>query len=176
MDCARTLMMEKNVSLKYWREVVSTSIYTLNHVQVKKGTHATPFELWYGYSPNVKYFKVFGRKCYILKDFRNGKIDAKSEEGIFLGYSTRNKAYKCLNTNTNKVVESANVKFDEYIEGHEVEPMKEPKEYKSFVYFYEGMSTDEDVENQQQVSVNYESHTMNVKLHSGIELHSTVEL
>ena len=35
MDYARTLMMEKNISLKYWREVVSTTIYTLNHVQLK---------------------------------------------------------------------------------------------------------------------------------------------
>lgn len=40
-------------------------------------------------------------------------------------------------------MESANVKFDEYIEVHEVEPMKEPKEYKSFVYYYEGMPNDE---------------------------------
>ena len=53
MVSARTLMMEKNVALKYWREVVSIAIYTLNCVQVKKGTHSTPFELWYGYSPNV---------------------------------------------------------------------------------------------------------------------------
>ena len=85
-DCARTLMMEKNVSLKYWREVVSIVIYTLKCKQVKKGTHSTPFELWYGYSPNVKYFKVFGRKLYILKDVRNGKFHEKSDEDIFLGY------------------------------------------------------------------------------------------
>ena len=32
IDCARTLMMEKNVALKYWREAISTSIYTLNRV------------------------------------------------------------------------------------------------------------------------------------------------
>ena len=32
MDCARTLMMKKNVALKYWREVVSTGVYTLNCV------------------------------------------------------------------------------------------------------------------------------------------------
>ena len=115
MDYARTLMMEKNVALKYWREFVSTTIYTLNRVQTKKGTHSTPFELWYGYSPNVKYFKVFGRKCYILKDVRNGKLDAKSEEGIFLGYSIRSKEYKYLNTNTTKIVEIKNVNFDEYI-------------------------------------------------------------
>ena len=62
IDHARTLMMEKNVALKYWREAESIDIYTLNHVQVKKGTHSTSFEVWYGYSPNVKYFKVFERK------------------------------------------------------------------------------------------------------------------
>ena len=95
MDCARTLMMEKNVALKYWREAISTTVYTLNRVQIKEGINATPFELWYGHSPNVKHFKVFGRKCYILKDTRNDKFDAKSDEGIFLGYSTRNKSYKC---------------------------------------------------------------------------------
>ena len=67
MECARTVMMEKNVTLIYWREVVSIAIYTLNYVQVKKGTPSTPFELWYGYSPSVKYFKVLGGKCYILE-------------------------------------------------------------------------------------------------------------
>ncbi|MDF3675383.1 hypothetical protein [Enterobacter hormaechei] len=87
IDCARTLMMEKTVALKYWREVVSVAVHTLNRVQIKKGTNTTPFELWYGHSPNVKHFKVFGCKCFILKDARNGKFDAKSDEGIFLGYS-----------------------------------------------------------------------------------------
>ena len=96
----------------------------------------------------MKYFKVFGSKCYILKDFRNGKLDTKSEEGIFLGYSTRSKAYKCLNTNTNKVMESANVNFDEYTEVYEAEPMEELEEYRSFIYFYEGIPIEEDVENQ----------------------------
>ena len=81
----------------------------------------------------MKHFKVFGRKCYILKDTRNGKFDAKSDEVIFLGYSIRSKAYKCLNTNTNKIVESANVNFDEYIEVHDAEPIKRLEEYKSFV-------------------------------------------
>ena len=58
-------------------------------VQITKGTNATPFKLWYGHSPNVKHFKVFGCKCYILKESRNDKFDAKSDEGIFLGYSTK---------------------------------------------------------------------------------------
>ena len=146
----------------------------------KKDTHSTPFELWYGHPPNVKYFKVFGGKCYILKDVRSEKFDAKSEEGIFLGYSTRSKAYKCLITNTKKIVESANVNFDEFTEAHEAETTKEPKYYKTFVYYYEGMPTKEDATNhaasQQQVSTIVESHLVNAELHSGTELHSDAKL
>ena len=43
MGCARTLMMEKSVSKKYWRQVVSIVFYTLNRVQVKKDINTTPF-------------------------------------------------------------------------------------------------------------------------------------
>ena len=95
----------------------------------------------------MKHFKVFGNQCYILKDSRNGKFYAKSDEGIFLGYSNRTKACKCLNTNANKTVKSANVNFDEYTEVHDDESIKRPEEYRSFVYFYDGMSTDEEAAN-----------------------------
>ena len=44
-------------------------------------------------------------------------------------------------------MENVNVKFDEYIEVHEAEPMKKLEEYKYFVYFYEGMLADEDFVN-----------------------------
>ena len=29
MDCARTLMIEKNVAIKYWKETISTIVHTL---------------------------------------------------------------------------------------------------------------------------------------------------
>lgn len=64
----------------------------------------------------MKYFKVFGGKCYIQRDEDNlGKLDSRANEGIFLGYSTRRKEYQCYNKRLNKIVESANVKVDEDI-------------------------------------------------------------
>lgn len=77
-------------------------------------------------------------------------------------------------------MESANVMFDEYTKVHEDESKKEPENYRTFVYFYEGMSNEADnsvnqVVNRQE-SVIVESHTMNVELQSGVELHSGVEL
>ncbi|KAL8132289.1 hypothetical protein AgCh_007965 [Apium graveolens] len=42
-----------------------------------------------------------------------GKFDAKSTEGIFLGYSTTSKAYPVYNSVKNKVEESINITFNE---------------------------------------------------------------
>ena len=82
---------------------------------MKKGTNQTPFELWYGYRPNVCYFKVFGSKCYILKEERNDKFDVKGDEGIFVGYSCKSKTYKSVNVATHKVIESVHIKIDEFV-------------------------------------------------------------
>ena len=99
-------MIEKNVAIKYWKEEISIVVHTLNRVQLKKDSNQTPYEIWHGYKPNVSYLKVFGSKCYILKEYRKGKFDVKGDEGIFLGYSCRSKAYKCLNLTSHKIIES----------------------------------------------------------------------
>ena len=78
------------------------------------GTKKTAYEIWNGKKPIVKYFRVFGSKCYILNDRENlEKFDAKSDEGIFLGYCTTSWAYKVFNKRTKTVMESINVKIDD---------------------------------------------------------------
>ena len=42
-------------------------------------------------------------------------FDAKSDKGIFLGYSTSSRAYKVYNKRTKTVMESINVKIDDAI-------------------------------------------------------------
>ena len=56
---------------------------------------------------------------FILKEYRKGKFDVKSDEGIFLGYSCKSKAYKCLNFSTHKIMESAHVRIDDFVEKSE---------------------------------------------------------
>ena len=64
----------------------------------------------------MKYFRVFGSKCYILNDRENlGKFDAKSDEGIFLRYSTTSWAYRVFNKRTKTVMESINMVIDDAI-------------------------------------------------------------
>ena len=61
----------------------------------------------------IKYFIIFGSKCYIKRDDDIGKFDARSDEGMFLGYSLKIKAYRCYNLRTKTIIESANVRVDE---------------------------------------------------------------
>jgi hypothetical protein len=82
----------------------------------------------------VSYLKVFGSKCYILKESRKEKFDVKGDEGIFLGYSCKSKAYRCLNLSTHKVIESAHVKVDEFAERTEKESKREPADYMRFIF------------------------------------------
>ena len=54
----------------------------------------TPYELWYGRPASVKYFKVFGNNCYIKRNEDDlGKFDSRTDEEMFIGYSSTKKEY-----------------------------------------------------------------------------------
>ncbi len=57
---------------------------------------------------------MFRSKCYIKIEDKIGNFDSRVDEGILLGYSCARKAYKCYNIRLNKVVESMNVRIDDY--------------------------------------------------------------
>ena len=76
----------------------------------------TPYKLWREKKPVVKYFKIFGSDCYILRDRENPeKFDAKSDNGYFLGYSSTSRAYRVYNLRTKTVMESSNVVINDEV-------------------------------------------------------------
>jgi hypothetical protein len=108
------MLNEGRLSYGYWREVVSTTIYILNRGQLRINSDKTPYEPWFGRNPSVKYFKVFGSMCYIKRlDENLGKFDVRSDQGIFLGYTSTKKAYRCYNIILHKIVESTDVMVDD---------------------------------------------------------------
>ncbi|GJX26140.1 retrovirus-related pol polyprotein from transposon TNT 1-94 [Tanacetum coccineum] len=55
--------------------------------------------------------------CYLLNDYDDvGKLKAKGDIGVFVGYSKESAAYKVYNKRTRKIHESVNVNFDEISE------------------------------------------------------------
>ncbi|KAG5555080.1 hypothetical protein RHGRI_012571 [Rhododendron griersonianum] len=98
---ARVMLHAKKIARRFWAEAVHTACYIINRVYLRPGTRNTPYELWNGKKLNVKYFKTFGSKCYILRDREKlGKFGARSDEGIFLGYSTDRRTFRVYDNDT----------------------------------------------------------------------------
>ena len=57
------------------------------------------FELCKGKKPNISYFKIFDFRCFILINGKDklDKFYAKSDEDVFLDYSSSNKIHKLFN-------------------------------------------------------------------------------
>eukprot|EP00253_Pinus_taeda_P014520 PITA_14520 len=129
---ARAMLDESGTPVTFWGEAAFAAITIRNKTKIRVNNTQTPHELWYGKTPTVKYFKIFGSKCYIKKTDENlGKFEPIADEGILLGYSPHSKAYKCYNKRLGKIVESIDVVVDE--EG------KSPRQVK-----YENIEDDED--------------------------------
>ena len=74
----------------------------------------TPYEIWKGKKPNLKYLHEFGSTCFVLNDSEHmSKFNAKSDEGIFLGYSLTNRAYRVYKKHTQTIMEFVNVIVDD---------------------------------------------------------------
>ena len=108
------MLNEEKLLDGYWREAVYTIVYIQNKGQLRVNSNKTPYELWFGRSTWVKYFRVFGSKCYIKREDGNlGKFDSRMDEGIFLGYSSTKREYKCYNLKSHNIIDSSSVTVDD---------------------------------------------------------------
>ncbi|KAJ9561687.1 hypothetical protein OSB04_006847 [Centaurea solstitialis] len=99
VEAARSMLDQSQLPQYLWAEAVNTACYTQNRI------------------PNIDYFKVFGCPCFVLNETENrGKFGPKSDEMIFVGYSDCSIAYRVFNKKSRVVSESANVRFDPFVE------------------------------------------------------------
>jgi hypothetical protein len=90
--------MKKNCQTFFWRETIYIVVYILKRGKTIVDSDNTPYELWKGQPTSVKHFRIFGSKCYIKREDEDlGNFDSRTTEGIFLGYSSRRKSYRCQN-------------------------------------------------------------------------------
>ena len=110
------MLNDSQLNDKFLGQAVHTFVHILNRKLLRNDSDKTSYELWTGKSANVKHFRIFGSKCYIKRDDgKIGKFDSRVDEGIFVGYSSKMKAYQCYNLRVGKVVETIIVKIDKSI-------------------------------------------------------------
>jgi hypothetical protein len=66
--------------------------------------HSSPYFKLFKKHPNYSLLKVFGCYCYpLLGPYFSLKLDYRSKICIFIGYSSGQKGYRCLDPDENRV-------------------------------------------------------------------------
>jgi hypothetical protein len=82
----------------------------------------------------------FGCKCFVLKYGNLDKFESRSFDGILLGYTPHGRSYRVYNFETNIVVESCDVTFDEIAPcPHDIVQCAGNKEMEESIFVDEGL-------------------------------------
>nr|GEX84958.1 hypothetical protein [Tanacetum cinerariifolium] len=128
-EAARTMLTFANLPLYLWAKAIATACFTQNRSIIHKHFDKTPYELMNKRKTNIKFFRVFGCRCYLLNDYEDvGKLKEKGDIRVFVGYSKDSAAFRIYNKRTRNIHESVNVNFDEILEMASKQFSLEPEE------------------------------------------------
>ncbi|GJU83327.1 retrovirus-related pol polyprotein from transposon TNT 1-94 [Tanacetum coccineum] len=117
VEAARTMLTFANLPLFLWAEAIATACFTQNRSIIHKRFDKTPYDLINKRKPNIKFFHVFGCRCYLPNYYDDvGKLKEKGDIRVFVGYSKESAAFRVYNKRTRKIHESVDVNFDEISE------------------------------------------------------------
>lgn len=97
-----------------WGEAVRHSTYLINRIATRVVKDCTPYEVFHGRKPNISHLKIFGCIGYAKIDgtFLK-KLDNRSRVLVHFGTEPGSKAYRLFDPQTQRVVVSRDVIFNE---------------------------------------------------------------
>ena len=114
MEMTRSILKHMAVPNYMWGEATRHSTYLLNRVATRVLKNVTPYEALRGRKPNVNHLKTFGCIGYAktVKPHLQ-KLEDRSHLLVHLGTEPDSKAYRMYDPQTQKIVVSRDVVFDE---------------------------------------------------------------
>lgn len=114
VELGMSMMFQCHLPLQFWVEAFATASHLINLLPSVILNNKSPHELLFQTKPDYSSLRVFGSACYpCLRSIQAHKLEPKSLQCVFLGYSSQYKGYRCLYPPTNKVYISRHVIFDE---------------------------------------------------------------
>jgi hypothetical protein len=115
LEITRCIMMAMNVPKYLWSEAVMTAAYLMNRMPSRVLKNKTPIECLTGETTYVVPPKVFGCVCFV-RDYRPsvGKLDPRAVKCVFVGYSGKQKGYKCWCPSEKRMFVNMDIVFREH--------------------------------------------------------------
>jgi len=113
MACA--MLFDAGLPNTYWGDAILYATHALNRVPTRAiADGLTPHKVFTGNRPSVAHLRIFGCKAHVhVPDEKQWKLDAKSVECVFLGFTENRKAYVCMHRPSSRILKSRDVVFDE---------------------------------------------------------------
>lgn len=116
VETGLSLLTHASMPKSYWTYAMATAVYLINRMPTQTLSLKSPFECLFGNIPNFSKLKIFGCLCFPwLRPYASNKLDSRSTPCVFLGYSTTQSAYFCLDRSTSRIYTSRHVSFHEYV-------------------------------------------------------------
>ena len=113
VDLGLSLLHLATLPLKFWDYAFVVAVYLINRLPTASLNFAIPFVTLFDKEPDFHFLKTFGCACFpLLKPYHTHKLNFRSQECIFLGYSSSHRGYKCLSS-TGRIYISKDVLFNE---------------------------------------------------------------
>ena len=88
VDMGLTLLFQVAMPLHYWDQAFLTAIYLINKLPSTSIQNEVPFQKMFHKTPNYSFLRIFGCACFhLLRPYNNHKLQYRSQEYVFLGYS-----------------------------------------------------------------------------------------
>ena len=100
-----------DLPILFWGYALETTVYILNRVP-SKSVPSTPYEIWRGKKPNLKYLKIWGCPAYVKRKFGH-KLSARVDKCLFVGYPKESIGYLFYHPTEHKVFVSKYATFME---------------------------------------------------------------
>ena len=110
MDMARCLLHDSTLPKRYWMHAVRYAAFIRNR-SYQRRTGKTAFELLTKQKPNIRCIYKFGSQCTFYDEAYKTKLDLRSSTGTFLGINPLNNAYIVLDSESDRIKSSRNVRF-----------------------------------------------------------------
>ena len=114
MEGVRSSLYHSQLPLSFWAEAVVYIVYTFNRTYSRVHGNHTPFELYTSIKPSLSHHRPFGCPVYVNIPVQlRKKLDAKSRQGIFVGYAEESKGYRVWDSTKHQIVTTRDLVFDE---------------------------------------------------------------
>lgn len=115
VETGLALLAHAHMPLKYWDQAFLAAVYLINRMPTKVLDFSTPLQTLLGKTPDYSSMRTFGCACWPnLRPYNNKKLQFRSAQCVFLGYSNLHKGFK-LDHTTGRIYISRGVVFDEHV-------------------------------------------------------------